>query len=107
MAGEKLEKLLAERKALDARIQQEKNRENERKRKDETRRKILAGAVVLDEAEKHPTYKAELFALLGRFLVRPADRVLFGLEPLPEGKGEKPAPLRNGLVSLEGAKSEN
>ena len=60
MTSEKLEKLLAKRKAIEAQIRQEQNRENERKRKDDTRRKILAGAAVLDEAAGKPEYRAEL-----------------------------------------------
>lgn len=80
MATDKLDKLLAQRKALDARIRLEQNRENTRKRKQDTRKKILAGAAVLDEADKHPAYRAELFRLLGRFLSRPEDRALFGLD---------------------------
>lgn len=106
MANEKLKKMLAQKAALDARIQQERSRERERQRKEDTRRKILAGAVVLDEAEKHPAYKAELFKLLDRFLSRPDDRELFGLAPLPEGKEKKPQ-SRNGLVSMEAPKSES
>jgi hypothetical protein len=107
MANGKLQKLIAQRAALEARIRQEQNRENEKKRKADTRRKILAGAVVLDEAEKHPEYKAALFRLLDRFLTRPDDRALFGLEPLSQSKGTgKPLP-RNAIVSMESPKSES
>jgi hypothetical protein len=99
MAGDKLEKLRQERKAIDARIRLELNRENERKRKDDTRRKILAGAAVLDEASRHPAYREELYKLLNRFLVRAEDRALVGLEPLAhaEGKeGANPSPADRG-----------
>jgi large subunit ribosomal protein L7/L12 len=82
MSNEKLEKLLAQRKALDAQIRLEQNRDNQRKRKEETRRKILAGAAVLDEASKHPKFKTEIYNLLGRFLKRNDERALFGLSPL-------------------------
>jgi hypothetical protein len=54
-------------------------RENAKKKKEDTRRKILAGAAVLDEASKQPKFKAELYDLLGRFLTRDNDRALFGL----------------------------
>ncbi len=84
MTNDKLEKLLAQRKAIDERIKLEQNRENERKRKDDTRRKILAGAVVLDEAEHNAAYKTALYSLLERFLTREQDRALFGFKPLPE-----------------------
>jgi len=49
------------------------------------RRKILAGAAVLDEAEGKEEYKAALFKLLGKFLTRPEDRALFG-QPSPYSK---------------------
>lgn len=54
-----------------------------RERKNDTRRKILAGAAVLDEAEGKEEYKAALFKLLGKFLTRPEDRALFG-QPSPQ-----------------------
>lgn len=107
MANEKLEKLLAQKAALDARIRQEQNRENEKKRKADTRRKILAGAVVLEHAERNAIYQLELKKLLGEFLTRADDRALFGLAPLPESSGTgKPLP-RNAVVSMEGRKSES
>jgi hypothetical protein len=79
MANEKLQKLQAQKKALEARIRQEENRENVRKRKIDTRRKILAGAAVLEEAEKMPDFKNSLYGLLNKFLIRPDDRALFEL----------------------------
>lgn len=54
-------------------------------RAQDTRRKILAGAAVLDEAEGKEEYKAALFKLLGKFLTRPEDRALFG-QPSPYSK---------------------
>ncbi len=56
-----------------------------RERKNDTRRKILAGAAVVDEAEGKEEYKAALFKLLGKFLTRPEDRALFG-QPSPYSK---------------------
>lgn len=93
MKNDKLEKLLAQRKAIDAQIQLEKNKANEQKRKDDTRRKILTGAAVLDEASKQPKFKEEIYNLLSRFLKRNDERALFELPPLPvqetEAKKEK------------------
>lgn len=83
MDNDKLKKLIEQRKALDAKIQLEQNKENEKKRKEDTRRKILAGAVVLDEAGRQPKFKEELYNLLGRFLTRADDRALFGLSVAP------------------------
>jgi|GEM_PF-1294395 len=81
--NEKLAKLLEQRKAIDAQIRLEQNRENAEKKKADTRRKILTGAAVLDEAAKHPKFKADIDKLLGRFLKRADERALFGLPPLP------------------------
>jgi hypothetical protein len=83
MTSDKLAKLIEQRKAIDAQIKLEQNRENEKKKKDDTRRKILTGAAVLDEAAKHPKFKADIDKLLGRFLKRNDERALFGLPPLP------------------------
>ena len=91
--NDKLAKLIEQRKAIEAQIKLEQNRENEKKKKDDTRRKILAGAAVLDEAVKHSKFRAELESLLGRFLKRTDERALFGLPPLPApatvGEAEK------------------
>ena len=89
MAGGKLEKLLAQKAVLDARIEREQNREKAKQRKADTRRKILAGAAVLDEAQHNPKHKAQLHKLLGRFLTRADDRALFGLKAMPQGKKAK------------------
>lgn len=92
MTDEKLKKLLEQREILNARIRQQQNRENDKKRKADTRRKILAGAAVLDEASKHPAYGKELYSLLDRFLVRKDDRALFDLPPLPGKEDAKQGP---------------
>ena len=49
MAADRLEKLKARQAELAARIRREENRKRLQERKDDTRRKILAGAAVLDE----------------------------------------------------------
>jgi hypothetical protein len=50
-----------------------------RSRKNEVRRKILVGAIVLDRVEREKFSKAELLAWLDEGLARPEDRALFGL----------------------------
>jgi len=50
-----------------------------RSRKNEVRRKILVGAIVLDRVERGKFSKAELLAWLDEGLVRPEDRALFDL----------------------------
>jgi hypothetical protein len=86
MTNEKLERLKKQKQVLEARIRQEQNRENKAKRKAATRRKILAGAAVLDEAESNAAYKNTLYELLARFLIRDDDRALFGFSPLPDSQ---------------------
>ena len=76
-----LEKLLEKRKAIDDRLRLIKAREKEDARRLDTRRKILAGAVVLEEAAKRPEFKQELTRLLDQLLYRPEDRKLFDLAP--------------------------
>jgi hypothetical protein len=76
----KLDAKIAEAKAQKRRLLGAEARD---RRKLENRRKVLAGAAVLDEAARNPEYRASLWALLGRFLLRPDERALFGFEPLP------------------------
>ena len=83
MAGKRLEKLLEQREAMNARIRREQAKTATQQRKHDTRRKILAGATVLDRAEKDDAFKAVLQAMLAGFLVRGDDRALFELAPLP------------------------
>lgn len=55
-----------------------------RSRKNEVRRKILVGAIVLDRVEREKFGKAELLAWLDEGLTRAEDRALFDL---PESGG--------------------
>ena len=48
-------------------------------RSDDTRRKILAGALVLDMMERDEQTKAKFIERLDKFLTRPDDRALFAL----------------------------
>lgn len=84
MADGKIEKLKAQKKIIEARIKQEQNRDRTRVRKADTRRKILAGAWVLDEAASRPDFKEFLYRKLDSFLAKPEDRALFGLPPQKE-----------------------
>jgi hypothetical protein len=49
----------------------------QQKRKDDTRRKIIAGALVLERAETDAAFAAELTALLNHYVTKPQDRALF------------------------------
>ena len=50
-----------------------------KERKRDTRRKILAGACVLDRADKDPVSARHLQEILDAFLTKPQDRALFDL----------------------------
>ncbi len=82
MAENKLKRLIEKRDAVTARIRQEQNKLRGGERKNDTRRKVLAGAAVLEWAAKDNEFSAQLMAELKAFLVRDADRALFGLPPL-------------------------
>ena len=83
MTTDKLEKLLAKREEMNAKIRRELGRDRTRKRRQDTRRKIIAGALVL--TEKDPTIKAWLSRTLAKMLTREDERALFGLAPLAPG----------------------
>jgi hypothetical protein len=87
MTTEKLEKLRQQRAALEAKIRRELGREKSLHRREDTRRKILAGAAVLEEAKRNPGFTQTLTPVLERFLSRPDDRALFELPPLPQTPG--------------------
>lgn len=84
MENKKLLRLREKQKAISAQIKQEETRINAKKRKDDTRRKILVGAAILDKASRDEQYEKWLHGLLNGFLQRPDDRALFDLPPLPE-----------------------
>jgi large subunit ribosomal protein L7/L12 len=88
MASDRLGKLLERRDALAARIRREQAKATAQERKADTRRKILAGAVVIERAERDPAFKGDLYAWLSDMLKRDDDRALFGLVPLPSEGSE-------------------
>ena len=50
------------------------------KRKDDTRRKILIGAMIIGKAKNDPEFNKQVLAELDCFLEREADRKLFNLD---------------------------
>jgi hypothetical protein len=79
MNSSKLKRLIEKRDAVNARIKQEQNKLRSGERKSDTRRKILAGATVLQWASRDDAFSKLLMAELGKFLVREDDRALFNL----------------------------
>lgn len=80
MNNSNLEKLLKRKDQLDARIKIVQARTQSQLRKDETRRKILAGAYILDKYTLENKSDV-LIQELDNFLFKPRDRSLFGLPP--------------------------
>jgi hypothetical protein len=85
-AETKLKQLKAEQQKIGAR---KKAVEVQRKRKDDTRRKVLAGSVLLARVESGEWSETALKAMMDKALTRAEDRALFGLSVL-NGSGQKP-----------------
>jgi large subunit ribosomal protein L7/L12 len=86
MAQAKLKQLMEKRNAVNARIRREQNKLTADKRKADTRRKVLAGAAVMEWAARDTEFSMRLMEELQRFLVRDADRVIFGFAPVGRSK---------------------
>ena len=81
----RLEELLKKREQLNAQIQKARSRESAQKRKEDTRRKILLGALMMQMMEKGELERDKILKKLDGFLTRDIDRKLFDL-PLKEKK---------------------
>lgn len=81
---EKIEADKARIAKLKARVQAQEARLSGVKRKEDTRRKIIAGAIALEHED--PTFKAALARLLNQYVTKPNERALFDLPPLPENE---------------------
>src|SRR5260363_420392 len=78
--AKRLEALEAKRKQLDAQIQALRVREQTQARKDDTRRKVLMGGVMLKRVKLDEMPEGRLTHLLDKHLDAERDRKLFGLE---------------------------
>lgn len=89
---ERLQALEAKKAQLQARISREKSKAKTEERKRDTRRKIVAGAIVLEHAQKDGEFGELLDDLLARFVTRPEDRELFDLPSVEaENDHDRPA----------------
>ena len=77
-----IEKLLQQRAQIDARIQAAKARLSQAERKDDTRRKVLLGAFVLEALGGNVVALELNGRKLADFIQRDADRALLGLPSL-------------------------
>mgnify|MGYP000356661164 FL=1 len=79
MTISKLDQLTKKREELNARIQVLKAKENQKKRKEDTKRKILIGSVVMKMLKTGEMPQERLNQLLDKHLEKKADRKLFDL----------------------------
>ena len=82
----RLETLLKKREQLNAQIQKQRNKQSQLKRKQNTRRKILLGALVMNLMEKGALSREEMMKELDVYLTKDIDRALFDLPPIDEKK---------------------
>ena len=75
----KLEQLKQKQSALIARIKQEEAKQKTRTRKEETRMKILLGAMLLEEMKSNRKTNEEIRGRLKIYLTKERDRQLFKL----------------------------
>ncbi len=90
------EQLEAERKKLEeqkAKVARLQGKKRERQRKTDTRRKVLAGALLLERIETDDRLRMWFEAQIDEFLTRDSDRKVFGLEPKPPATDELDATL--------------
>ena len=86
-----LERRLKQAKALkQQQVARARAADKKRQRSEETRRKILVGAVVLAKVERGEWPQERLRELMDQALTRADDRALFGLLPVPSEAGIRP-----------------
>ncbi|MGK7878594.1 MAG: ribosomal protein L7/L12 [Crocosphaera sp.] len=91
--SKKLEKLLEKREQLNAEIQKARARETAQKRKEDTRRKILLGALVIEMMDKGELDDGVIMKRLEGFLTRDIDRKLFDFPVKGDDKVEDKKPV--------------
>ena len=74
---QKLEELKEQKAQLTARINKTQAQVKAQERKRDTRRKIIAGAIVLEHAKMNSDFNNDLMELLNKHIKRPEDRKLF------------------------------
>ena len=75
----KLEQLLRKQEELKAQIRKEKNKLSQAKRKQDTRRKILLGTLMMDMMKQGELDEKKIRKKLDGFLTKNIDRKLFSL----------------------------
>lgn len=66
----------------------------------DTRRKVVAGAIILEHCDHNAAFKDAIRSVFDQFMTRPVDRALFaedfGIPPLDGPPPEKPKPTKGG-----------
>ena len=86
--SKKLDDLLKKREQLNAQIQKERNKHSQQKRKEDTRRKILLGALMMDLMKKGELEEKKIMKRLDGFLTKQIDRKLFDF-PTPNQENKR------------------
>lgn len=89
MNNPRIDKLLARKAEIDAQLKAARARDRVQKRKDDTRCKIIAGALILEHASRNPDseFAKTVARLIHEGVTTKRDRELFGLDPLPSEPG--------------------
>jgi hypothetical protein len=74
-------RLLQRKAQIEAQLADLEARANLKRRKAETRGKIIAGANALERAKRKPAFRVELADQMNRTVTRPEDRALFDFLP--------------------------
>lgn len=77
----RLEKLEQQKRDIERKINEIKAKQNAAERKLETRKKVLLGALIMQQINDGKISQNDILAQLNDFLIRDADRQLFGLSP--------------------------
>ena len=108
--SKRLEKLLEKREKLNAQIQKVRTRQTAQERKEDTRRKILLGALVKEMMEKGELDEKVMMKRLEGFLTRDIDKKLFGFSVKEDKKGEEKSKgeiAENKQANPQGASQRN
>ena len=84
----KLEQLKKKQEQLRLQIQKEQQKETAKKRKEDTRKKILIGAMVLEGMKNSEEYEQKILKNLDQYLTKERDRKLFELEGIHSERKE-------------------
>ena len=87
---EQKQRLKEKQARLQAQFQKVAGRQKAEDRKADTRRKVLAGAVVLKACETDTALKEKVWGLMEKNLTMNKDRAVFGFPLRPESPSSKP-----------------